>query len=161
MFTIRAKYTDTIEIRASGAKIKFFFENPQNFIDLMPEVRSIHTDSNGIVHWKIAVDIPNVGSFSQSFPVRLAEDEDDRVEWIPAANETKNFLRYSADIFEKTSEITMVNFTQMIEMRRRSAHEFHLLAGVVGESFINGEMNRRVAQIITSFVQKVKQRLEN
>lgn len=161
MFTIRAKYTDTVEINASVEKIRAFFADTQNFINLMPEVKSISIDNQGIAHWKIMVDVQQIGTFSQNFSVRLIEEEDDRVEWIPLADETRNFLRYSAELFEKSENLTMLSFTQMVEMRRRSAHEFHLFAGVAGESFISGEMNRRIAQMLKIFVQKAKQKLEN
>ena len=108
----------------------------------------------------IRAEVPLVGSFTQKFAVQLAEDTEERIEWMPVSGETRNFLRYAADFFEKSADSTLVNFTQMIEIRRRSATELHLFAGVVGESFISGEMTKRVSKIIRTFVQRAKEKLE-
>lgn len=160
MFTIRAKYTDTVEIRKSLDAVREFFADARNFVELMPDIESIYTDAKGIVHWKIRAEVPFVGIFSQKFAVQLAEDTEDRVEWMPVAGETRNLLRYAADFFEKSAETTLVNFTQMVELRRQSAAELHLFAGVAGESFISGEMTKRVTKMIKSFVLKAKEKLE-
>ena len=160
MFTIRAKYTDTVEVFTHLGAVREFFADIRNFVELMPEIESIHTDAKGITYWKIRAEVPLVGVFSQKFAVELAEDSEERLEWLPAAGETSNFLRYAADFFEKSASSTMVNFTQMVEMRRHSARELHLLAGVAGEHFISGEMTKRIARMINIFVNKAKERLE-
>jgi carbon monoxide dehydrogenase subunit G len=160
MFTIRAKYTDTVEVQTSIEKVREFFADIRNFVELMPEVESIHTDAKGITHWNIRVAVPLVGVFSQKFAVELAEDSEERLEWMPLTGEKQNLLRYAADFFEKSATSTMVSFTQMVELRRNSAKELHLFAGVAGESFISSEMNRRIAGMIKTFVQKAKEKLE-
>ncbi|HQY67423.1 MAG TPA: hypothetical protein PLD38_09095 [Pyrinomonadaceae bacterium] len=42
----------------------------------------------------------------------------------------------------------MVQFSQSAELRRRSARDLHLLAGLAGESLISSEMNKRIADMI-------------
>ena len=56
--------------------------------------------------------------------------------------EAENFLRYSADFFEKAKNTTLVHFSQMVELRRRSARDLHYLAGLAGETIISNEMFR-------------------
>lgn len=160
MFTIRAKYTDTVEVGTSLEKVREFFTDIKNFVDLMPEIESIYTDAKGVTHWKIRAEVPLVGVFSQKFAVELAENTDERIEWSPIAGETKNFLRYAADFWEKSANSTLVNFTQMVELRRKSASELHLFAGVAGENFISSEMTKRISKMIKIFVQKAKERME-
>lgn len=53
MFTIKAGYSDNIEVRSSADRVREFFVDLKNFVDLMPGILSIHTDSKGIAHWKI------------------------------------------------------------------------------------------------------------
>lgn len=160
MFTIRAKYTDTVEVSKNLDIVRDFFTDVRNFVELMPDIETIHRDAKGIVHWKIRAEVPLVGIFSQKFAVELAEYSDERVEWMPVAGETRNLLRYAADFFEKSSNITLVNFTQMVEIRRQSAKELHLFAGVAGETFISGEMTKRVAKMIRTFVLRAKEKME-
>lgn len=160
MFTIRAKYTDTVEVLTGLETVREFFADIKNFVELMPEVESIYTDAKGITHWKIRADIPFAGVMMQKFAVQLAENSDERIEWSPITGETKNLLRYAADFFEKSANITLVNYTQMIELRRNSAKELHILAGVAGESIISNEMTKRIAKMIKIFVQKAKEKLE-
>jgi carbon monoxide dehydrogenase subunit G len=160
MFTIRAKYSDTIEVRTSLDAVREFFIDIKNFVDLMPGIESIHTDAKGITYWKIRAEIPVVGTMTQRFAVQLAENEEDRVEWSPVAGETKNLLRYAADFWEKGKNLTLVHFSQVVELRRNSAKELHLMAGVAGEAIINKEMSKRVAEMIKTFVQRAKNRLE-
>lgn len=160
MFTIRAKYTDTVEVRTNLDKVREFFADIKNFIELMPEIESIYTDAKGITHWKIRAEVPLVGVFSQNFAVELAENSEERIEWLPVAGESRNFLRYAADFLEKSKNLTLVNFTQMVEIRRKSASELHLFAGVAGETFISNEMNKRIAKMLKIFVQKAKERME-
>lgn len=160
MFTIRAVYNDTVEIKTNIEAAQEFFSDIRNFIELMPGIESIHTDFKGVTHWKIYAEVPFVGIFSEKFAVQLAENSIERIEWSPIAGETKNLLRYAADFLEKGSNSTLVQFSQIVELRRNSARELHLLAGVAGETMISREMSRRIGEMIKTFVQKAKNKLE-
>lgn len=160
MFTIKANYSDTVEVRTSLEAVREFFSDIKNFVELMPGIESIHTDAKGVTHWKIRADIPLVGPMMQKFAVQLIENDEDRIEWSPVAGEDKNLLRYAADFLEKGRDLTLVKFSQVIELRRNSAKELHLLAGVAGESIISKEMTKRVGEMIKIFVRKAKERLE-
>lgn len=160
MFTIRANYSDTVEVKTSLEAVREFFADIRNFIELMPGIESIHTDSKGVTHWKIYAEVPLVGSFSQKFAVELAENSEERIEWSPVAGESRNFLRYAAEFLEKSTNSTLVNFSQIVELRRNSARELHLLAGIAGENIISREMSKRIAEMIKIFVQKAKNKLE-
>ena len=161
MFTIRANYSDTIEVRTSLEDVRKFFSDIKNFVELMPGIESIHMDGKGLTHWKIRAEIPFIGEMKQSFTVELAEKNDDRIEWSPAGGEKQNLLRYAVDFVEKGANLTLVQISQTVEMRRDSARELHLLAGLAGESIISGEMSKRVAEMIKTFVQKARERLES
>lgn len=132
----------------------------KNFVDLMPGIASIHTDAKGVAHWKIQADIPLVGQMMQKFAVELAENSEERVEWFPLREETQNFLRYSADFLSKARDVTVIQFSQMVELRRRSARELHMLAGLAGEGLISSEMSKKVQEMIRVFIQRAKERLE-
>lgn len=160
MFTIRAGYTDRVEIKTSLENVIKFFSDIRNFVELMSGIESIHTDAVGVTHWKIRVDVPFIGSFQQKFAVQLAEETPDRIEWIPAAGERQNFLRYSAEFVPQSENSTLVQFSQNAELRRNAARELHPLAGLAGESVISGEMNKGIAQMVKSFVKKAKEKLE-
>lgn len=160
MFTVRAVYTDKVEVRTSVEKVREFFLDIRNFADLMPGIASIHTDAKGVAHWKIQAEIPRVGQMIQRFAVELAEDSDDRVEWFPLREETQNFLRYSADFLAKARDTTVIQFSQMVELRRKSARELHMLAGLAGESLISSELSKKVQEMIRVFIQRAKERLE-
>jgi carbon monoxide dehydrogenase subunit G len=160
MFTIKAAYSDNIEVKTNVEKVREFFMDFRNFADLMPGIASIHTDAKGVAHWKIEAEIPLVGQMVQKFAVELAENSDERIEWFPVAVETQNFLRYSAEFLEKAKDITMVHFTQMVELRRRSARDLHMLAGMAGETLISNEMTKKVSEMIRTFITRAKERLE-
>src|SRR6185369_4223449 len=161
MFTVRAVYTDKVEVQTSVDKVREFFLDIKNFVDLMPGIASIHTDAKGVAHWKIQADIPLVGQIVERFEVILAEDSDERVEWFPLREETQNFLRYSADFLSKARDVTVIQFSQMVELRRKSARELHMLAGLAGESLISSELSKKVQEMIRVFVQRAKERLES
>ena len=160
MFTVKAGYSDAIEIRSPADQVREFFSDLRNFVDLMPGIQTIHTDAKGVTHWKIEADIPLVGTILQKFELELAENSEERVEWFPVARETQNFLRFSADFFEKAKNQTMVHFSQMVELRRKSARELHMLAGLAGEGMISNEMTKKVTEMIKVFIQRAKERLE-
>ncbi len=160
MFTIRAKCIDQIEVRSDLPSVKCFFSDVGNFVRLMPGVESIFEDGKGVNHWKIGVQVPLIGDFSQRFSVSQTENTDERIEWMPIAGESNNFLRYSADFMEVAHGRTMISYLQMVELRRRSAKDLHLLAGVAGESMISGEMTKHVAGMIRIFINKAKEILE-
>lgn len=160
MFTIRAGYTNDIEVRTSVDKVREFFADVTNFAELMPGVMQIHTDAKGVAHWRIQAEIPFVGQMLQKFAVELAEDTDERIEWSPVGVETENFLRYSADFLEKARNLTVVRFSQMVELRRKHARDLHYLAGLAGETLISNEMSKRIAEMIKVFIDRAKERLE-
>ena len=126
----------------------------------MPGITSIHTDAKGVAHWKIQAEIPLVGQIMQKFAVELSENTQERIEWFPVPLETQNFLRFSADFLEKAKNVTLVHFSQMVELRRKSARELHYLAGLAGESLISTEMTKKVREMIKIFIQRAKEKLE-
>ena len=160
MFTIRANYSDTVEVRTDSDAVREFFADLRNFVELMPGVENIHIDAKGIAHWTIRAEIPVIGSMMQKFSVVKTEDEEEIIEWSPVAGEAKNLLRFAAEFFEKGKNLTLVQFSQVVELRRNSARELHLLAGLAGESIISSEMSKRIAEMIKIFVNKAKERLE-
>jgi len=160
MFTVKAGYSNDIEIRSSAERVREFFLDIRNFADLMPGVQQVHTDAKGVAHWKVQTDIPLVGHILQKFALELAENSDERVEWAPLRSEAENFLRYSADFFEKAKNTTLVHFSQMVELRRKSARDLHYLAGLAGETIISNEMSKRISEMIRIFIEKAKERLE-
>lgn len=160
MFTVKAGYSDNIEVQTSVEKVREFFADITNFVDLMPGIASIHTDAKGVAHWKIQADIPLVGQMMQKFAVELSENSEERIEWFPVAVETQNFLRFSAEFLEKAKNVTLVHFSQMVELRRKSARELHYLAGLAGESLISTEMTKKVREMIKVFIQRAKEKLE-
>lgn len=160
MFTIRAAYTDKIEVSSNLERVREFFSDIRNFIDLMPNIESIHTDRKGTTHWKIKAEIPLIGAFTEKFSVDIAEDSDERLEWLPVSGETKNFLRYAVDYFEVSANKTIIQFSQAVELRRKSARELHLLAPLASEMQISNEMAKRIAEMIKQFVSRARMRLE-
>lgn len=160
MFTIRANYSDTVEVKTSLDAVRDFFADLKNFVDLMPGVESIHIDANGIAHWTIRAEIPLIGSMMQKFAMEKTEDEQEIIEWSPVAGEAKNLLRFAAEFLEKGKNLTLVRFTQFVELRRNSARELHFLAGLAGEAIISSEMKKSIAGMIKTFVQKAKDKLE-
>lgn len=160
MFTVKAGYSSDIEIRSSVDKVREFFLNISNFADLMPGVEQIHTDANGVAHWKVQAEVPVVGHILQKFALELAEDSEDRVEWTPLRTEAENFLRYSADFLEKAKDVTLVHFSQAVELRRKKAGDLHALAWLAGESLISSEMTKSITKMIKTFIDRAKERLE-
>ena len=160
MFTVKAGYSDNVEVQTNIEKVREFFTDISNFAELMPGITSIHTDAKGVAHWKITADIPLVGPMMQKFAVELAENSDERIEWFPVAVETQNFLRFSAEFLEKARDVTLVHFSQMVEIRRKSARELHYLAGLAGEGLISNEMTKKVREMIMVFIQRAKEKLE-
>lgn len=160
MFTIRAGYNDSFEVNAPLEKVRRFFSDVRNFVELMPNVESINLNNDSTARWTIRAEIPFIGSMSQSFNVELSENTEERIEWIPKSGETQNFLRYAADFMEKSTEKTLVQFSQMVELRRRAAKEFHFLAGLAGEKRVSQGMQMEVAGMIKKFVQRTKEKLE-
>jgi carbon monoxide dehydrogenase subunit G len=160
MFTVKAGYSDNIEVQTNIEKVREFFADITNFVDLMPGIASIHTDAKGVAHWKIQAEIPLVGQMMQKFAVELSENSEERIEWFPVAVETQNFLRFSAEFLEKAKNVTLVHFSQMVELRRKSARELHYLAGLAGESLISTEMTKKVREMIKVFIQRAKEKLE-
>jgi carbon monoxide dehydrogenase subunit G len=160
MFTVKAGYSNEIEIRSSAEKVREFFLDITNFAELMPGVMQVHTDAKGIAHWKVETQIPVVGKILEKFSLELAENSEDRVEWSPLRSEAENFLRYSADFLAKAKNVTLVHFSQVVELRRKSARDLHILAGLAGETIISNEMTKRITEMIRVFIDKAKEKLE-
>lgn len=160
MFTVKAGYSNDIEIASSVDKVREFFLDITNFADLMPGVMQVHTDAKGVAHWKVETQIPVVGKILEKFSLELVEASEDRVEWTPLRTEAENFLRYSADFLEKAKNVTLVHFSQVVELRRKSARDLHYLAGLAGETIISNEMTKRITEMIRVFIDKAKDRLE-
>lgn len=160
MFTVKAGFSDDIEVRSSIDQVREFFGDITNFAELMPGVDQVYVDAKGVAHWKVQAEIPFVGPMLQKFSLELAESNEERIEWTPLRTEAENFLRYSADFLEKAKDVTVVRFSQFVELRRKKASELHSLAWLAGESLISSEMTKSITQMIRVFIEKAKERLE-
>ncbi len=160
MFTVRADFKESIEINANLDEVRDFFSDLENFIELMPGVKSIREDSSGVIHWKVVADVPFVGSFTQHFAVLETENTEERIEWSPVEGEGKNLMRYAAKFLPKGKEKTIVQYTQSVELRRNSSSQLHFLAGLAGESTISTEMTKGFAEMLHVFLERVREQLE-
>jgi carbon monoxide dehydrogenase subunit G len=159
MFRIKAEYSEQIEVKTSVERAREFFENLRNFVDLMPGIESITAEAGGIKRLMVRAEIPALGAMRAGFAVEQTDDRPERIEWSPATTERKNYLRYAAT-FQQRGAQTLVRIAQRVELRRQHARELHMLAGLVGESRISAEMQRRVAEMIKTFLARARAQLE-
>jgi carbon monoxide dehydrogenase subunit G len=161
MFRIRADHTEQFELQANIEKAREFFSELSNFAELMPCIESIKTDTSGIVRWVIRAEVPIIGALREAFMVELTDDSPDRIEFTPARTETKNYLRYAVRFIEASASTTLIKLSQHIELRRPTAKDLHTLAGLIGESRISAELQKRVRDIIKIFLQRARIKLES
>ena len=159
MFAIRAAFNEQVEWRTSAERAREFFNDLRNYAELMPGVERITADALGVARWLIRTEVPVVGSIRQAFSVFQSVDEPWRIEWSPAAGESKNFLRYSAT-FEECGATTRIRIEQRIELRRQSARELHTLAALAGEGRLSAALQKGVAEMLQAFLKRARARLE-
>jgi carbon monoxide dehydrogenase subunit G len=160
MFRVKAVYTEQFELDASLENVREFFREMRNFVELMPGIESIKRDANGIIRWVVRADIPKVGALREAFFVELTEDTPERLELSPASIESKNYLRYAATFIEQSATSTLVKVSQHIELRRPAAKDLHRLAGLIGENRISKEMQKRVNEMIQTFLNRARKKIE-
>jgi carbon monoxide dehydrogenase subunit G len=159
MFAIRAAYNEQVEWRTSAEVTREFFNDLRNYVELMPGVERITADAAGVARWLIRAEVPVVGAIRQAFSVFQTVDEPSRIEWSPAAGESKNFLRYSA-VFEERGGATRIRIEQRVEIRRASARELHVLAALAGEGRLSAALQKGVTDMLQSFLKRARARLE-
>ncbi len=160
MFRIKAEYSEQILVRASVDRAREFFGELRNFAELMPGIESIRREAGGVMRWMVRAEVPALGTMRAAFAVELTEDRPERLEWSPAPIENKNYLRYAAIFEPRGARATLVRIAQHVELRRKHAKELHLLAGLVGEGRISAEMQKRVTEMIKTFLERARVRLE-
>lgn len=159
MFQIRAAFDEQLEIKTTIERAREFFSDLRNFAELMPGVENIRAEANGVRRWLIRAEIPVIGAIRQAFAVEQTENRPERIEWSPAANERGNFLRYVAQ-FEERGARTLIRIVQRVELRRQRATELHMLAGLVGETRLSTEMQKGVSEMMRTFLQRARAKLE-
>ncbi len=160
MFRIKAEYNEQIEVKTSMERARAFFGELGNIVELMPGIEGIKKEAGGVMRWLVRADVPVLGAMRAAFAVEKTDDRPERLEWSPAAIEKQNYLRYAAD-FEERGKKTLVRIVQRVEMRRPHAKELHLLAGLAGETRISAEMQKRVTEMIKTFLQRARAQLED
>src|SRR4029079_3459249 len=159
MFRIKASYADQLELRTTLEKAREFFGELRNFADLMPGIEGIRKEAGGIMRWMVRADVPVIGPVVASFTVEKTEDSPDRLEWSPARSEMKNYLRYAA-AFEERGQKVLIKIVQHVELRRKHAKDLHRFAILVGEGRISSEMQKRVREMIKTFLERAREKLE-
>ena len=159
MFRIKASYTHQLELRTTIERAREFFSEFRNFVDLMPGIEGIRKEAGGIMRWMVRADVPVIGSVHASFAVEKTEDRPERLEWSPARSEAKNYLRYAA-AFEERGHKVLVRIAQHVELRRPHARDLHRLATLLGEGPISAEMQKRVSEMIKTFLERARVKLE-
>ncbi len=160
MFRIKASYKDQLELRTSIERAREFFGELRNFVDLMPGIEGIRKEAGGIMRWIVRAEVPIIGSVVTSFPVEKTEDRPEMVEWSPARGEMKNYLRYAA-VFEERGHKVLIRIAQHVELRRPHARDLHRLAALLGEAAISAEMQKRIGEMIKTFLQRARTKLES
>jgi len=159
MFRIKASYADQMELRTTIERAREFFGELKNFADLMPGIEGIRKEAGGIMRWIVRTDVPVIGTVRANFTVEKTEDSPDRLEWSPASSEMKNYLRYAA-AFEERGHKVLIRIVQHVELRRQHAMDLHRFAILVGESAISAEMQKRVKEMIKTFLERARVKLE-
>ncbi len=159
MFRIKASYTYQLELKTTIERAREFFGEMRNFADLMPGIEGIRKEAGGIMRWMVRADVPVIGPVHASFTVEKTEDRPERLEWSPARSEMKNYLRYAA-AFEERGHKVLIKIAQHVELRRPHARDLHRLAALVGEGAISSEMQKRVAEMIRTFLERAQVKLE-
>ena len=159
MFRIKASYSDQMELRTTLERAREFFGELRNFADLMPGIEGIRKEAGGIMRWMVRAEVPVIGAVHASFTVEKTEDSPERLEWSPARSEMKNYLRYAA-AFEERGHKVLIRIVQHVELRRHHAKDLHRLAILVGEGRISIEMQKRVREMIKTFLERARVKLE-
>ena len=159
MFRIKASYKDQLELKTTIERAREFFGELRNFVDLMPGIEAIKRDAGGIMRWRVRAEVPVIGEVMANFAVEKTEDQPDRLEWSPVRGEMKNYLRYVA-AFEERGQKVLIRIFQQVELRRPHAKDLHFLAGLVGEGAISAEMEKRVTEMIKTFLERARTKLE-
>src|SRR5215204_1863293 len=159
MFRIKASYTEQLELRTTIERAREFFSEFRNFVDLMPGIESIRKEAGGIMRWMVRAEVPVIGAVHAAFAVEKTEDSPERLEWSPARSEMKNYLRYAA-VFEERGHKVLIKIVQHVELRRQHAKDLHRLAILVGEGRISAEMQKRVREMIKTFLERARVKLE-
>ena len=159
MFRIKASYAESIELRTTLERAREFFGELRNFADLMPGIEGIKKEAGGIMRWMVRAEVPIIGAVQASFTLEKTEDSPERLEWSPARSEMKNYLRYAA-AFEERGQKVLIKIVQHVELRRKHAKDLHRFAVLVGEGRINAEMQKRVREMIKTFLERARVKLE-
>jgi carbon monoxide dehydrogenase subunit G len=149
-----------MELKTSIERARKFFGELRHFTELMPGIESIRKEASGIIRWTVRADVPLLGAMRADFAVEQTEDGPLRIEWSPAAMEKQNYLRYAANFEPRGANSTLVRIVQRVEMRRQRATELHLLAGLAGEGRISAEMQKRVTEMVRTFLERARAKLE-
>ena len=159
MFRIKASDADQLELQTTVERAREFFGELRNFADLMPGIEGIRKEAGGIMRWMVRAEVPVIGAVVAGFAVEKTEDSPDRLEWSPARSEMKNYLRYAA-VFEERGHKVLIKIVQHVELRRKHAKDLHRLAILVGEGRISAEMQKRVREMIKTFLERARVKLE-
>ena len=101
-----------------------------------------------------------VGKMRGQFRIRQTDDRPLRLEWEPAIDEQKNLLRYAISFEEVAPSTTLVRVAERVELRRPSATELHLMAGLIGERRISAGMQERIASMMKTYLNGARAHLE-
>jgi carbon monoxide dehydrogenase subunit G len=159
MFQVKAGFDEQLEMKTTLERAHEFFADLRNFAELMPGVEEIKQEAGGVARWLIRAEVPVIGAVRHAFAVEQTEDRPERIEWSPAVQERNNFLRYAA-AFEQRGARVLVKIVQRVELRRQHARELHTLAGLVGERRLSAELQKGVAEMMRTFLQRARARLE-
>jgi hypothetical protein len=159
MFRIKASYSMQMELQTTMERAREFFGELRNFVDLMPGIEAIRKEADGIMRWIVRADVPVIGPVHASFAVEKTEDQPNRLEWSPARSEMKNYLRYAA-AFEERGQKVLIRIAQHVELRRPNAKDLHRFAVLLGEGKISAEMQKRVSEMIRTFLERSRAKLE-
>ncbi|HEX8889138.1 MAG TPA: SRPBCC domain-containing protein [Pyrinomonadaceae bacterium] len=160
MFRVRAEFREDLEIAVDRERVRAFFADLQNFARLMPGVEGISEMAGERARWIVNVEVALVGQMRGEFEMIRNDDSPARIEWIPAAGESENLLRYAISFEERDPQRSLVRFALRVELRRERAKDLHLMAGLVGERRVSEGVQEDVDLMMKTFLRRARQELE-
>jgi hypothetical protein len=96
-----------------------------------------------------------IGAVHASFTVEKTEDRRSGLEGHSTLGDEE--LPALCSGFEKSGQKVLIRIVQHVELRRKHAKDLHRFAILVGESAISSEMQKRVREMIKTFLERARQ----
>jgi hypothetical protein len=153
-FIISAAVERGVTINLDIKTIRSYMENLDIYTKNFPDMVNVKQTGDEESEWTYNVEYPLASAWNITFD-QVRTDDSDSLIIFESKSSDRNYLYCEANLTSLSQNRTMLRINIKVKLTREKASDIHILAGILGEDFINSKMKNKLDGDLKIFIENI------